>query len=318
MADNVQFILDKLATTLQRMGALGVFNKEEIQSVVKRTTDYEYVLKRRQLKPADFYEYLKYEINLDKLRALRCAARGARNKEKQDAFRALDGAFLRHISYIFDRAVRRFPGETALWADYISFLRSRNAVSALNAVFGKALSLNPKNEEFWMQAAAHELDANNNVHAARTLLQRSLRANKVSRPLWLKYFELELWNAVRINERQRVLALEVMGQGRDPPIHSRHLPRSPLRSTVDCTSTPQVDTAPVFGAPLVVLKHALRAMPDDVDFACRLHARCAEVSAALATQVPLGVHVCHRLLLLPLDARSFDIRCPVLAARCVP
>ena len=213
MADNVQFILDKLATTLQRMGALGVFNKEEIQSVVKRTTDYEYVLKRRQLKPADFYEYLKYEINLDKLRALRCAARGARNKEKQDAFRALDGAFLRHISYIFDRAVRRFPSETALWADYISFLRSRNAVSALNAVFGKALSLNPKNEEFWMQAAAHELDANNNVHAARTLLQRSLRANKVSRPLWLKYFELELWNAVRINERQRVLALEVTGQG---------------------------------------------------------------------------------------------------------
>ena len=240
MADNVQFILDRMSSMLQRMAELEVFTSVEIKSIVKKTTDYEYVLKRRQLKPSDFYGYLEYEINLDKLRSIRCATKGAGNKEKQDAFRVLDGVFVKHISYIFDRAIRRFPSEYTLWADYIAFLKERKAVSALNAVFGKALSLNPKNEDFWMQAAVHELDTNNNIHAARTLLQvtnhplilsilspyinpmkpctnlsftvvsttttllqRSLRANKTSQQLWCKYFELELWNAVRINERQR-------------------------------------------------------------------------------------------------------------------
>ena len=171
MADNVQFILDRMSSMLQRMEELEVFTSTEIKSIVKKTTDYEYVLKRRQLKPSDFYGYLEYEINLDKLRAIRCATKGAGNKEKQDAFRVLDGVFVKHISYIFDRAIRRFPSEYTLWADYIAFLKERKAVSALNAVFGKALSLNPKNEDFWMQAAVHELDTNNNIHAARTLLQ---------------------------------------------------------------------------------------------------------------------------------------------------
>ena len=171
MADNVQFILDRMSSMLQRMEELEVFTSMEIKSIVKKTTDYEYVLKRRHLKPSDFYGYLEYEINLDKLRSIRCATKGAGNKEKQDAFRVLDGVFVKHISYIFDRAIRRFPNENTLWADYIAFLKERKAVSALNAVFGKALSLNPKNEDFWMQAAVHELDTNNNIHAARTLLQ---------------------------------------------------------------------------------------------------------------------------------------------------
>ena len=206
-------------------------------------------MRRRLLTPADFYSYLQYELNLDKLRVIRCDYNNV-GKERADAFRTVEGACQRHISYIFDRAIRRFPSEMGLWADYVSFLKERKLISALNSVFGKALSLNPKNESLWLQAAIHELDVNNNLHSARTLLQRSLRANKTSQKLWKKYFEFELWNAVRITERQRILGLEV-------------------------------DNSPIQGAPQVIFKHALISLPTEVEFACELHKSSLSVSLAL-------------------------------------
>ena len=229
-----------------------------MKSIVKKRTDYEYLLKRRQLTPADFYGYLQYELNLDKLRVIRCDYNNS-GHERADACRVVEGACHRHISYIFDRAIRRFPSEMGLWADYVSFLKEQNMVSALNAVYGKALSLNPKNEDLWLQAAVHELEVNNNLHSARTLLQRSLRANKASKKLWKKYFELELWNAVRITERQRILGLPV-------------------------------DDAPMQGAPVVVFKHALLSLPTEISFACEMH------RSSLSLSVPLGASLEKMLL----------------------
>jgi hypothetical protein len=240
-------------------------------------------MKRRQLTPADFYNYLQYELNLDKLRIIRSDYNNA-PKEKADAFRIIEGAFLSHISYIFDRSIRRFPSEMSLWGDYISFLKEKKLNSALNAVFSKALSLNPKNEDLWLQASVHELEVNNNLHSTRTLLQRSLRANKMSLRLWSKYFELELWNAIRITERQRILGLEV-------------------------------DDAPVHGAPIVVFKYALIALPEELDFACDLHRSSMNISTPLALSLEAmlletfggKVHLWEYLASLSFDRHSVQV-----------
>ena len=69
--------------------------------------------------------------------------------------------------------------------------------STLNTVFGRALALHPRCEKLWLLASIHEIETNNNIHAARTLLQRALRVNKQSQQLWRRYFELELWAALR-------------------------------------------------------------------------------------------------------------------------
>ena len=50
------------------MREMGIFTNEEIESIVKRKTDFEYVLMRRQLKEKDFDSYLEYELKLNKLR----------------------------------------------------------------------------------------------------------------------------------------------------------------------------------------------------------------------------------------------------------
>ena len=48
----------------------------------------------------------------------------------------------------------------ALWNDYIRFLQDKQAKSTLNTVFGRALSLHPKNESLWLQAAVFEMNGN--------------------------------------------------------------------------------------------------------------------------------------------------------------
>ena len=84
--------------------------------MVKKRTDYEYKLRRRQQTPADYYGYLQYELGLEELRDLRCRkqSKGQQgdirdtefSKELINKHRKLQSAFMRHISYVFERALR--------------------------------------------------------------------------------------------------------------------------------------------------------------------------------------------------------------------
>ena len=71
MADNVQYVMDRMAPTFRILESLGVFSAGEIKHIVSKRTEYEYVLHRRVLTVHDLYLYLQYELNLDKLRIIR-------------------------------------------------------------------------------------------------------------------------------------------------------------------------------------------------------------------------------------------------------
>ena len=231
----------------------------------------------------DYYKYLLYEINLEKLLTLRCekdfAGKHKSAKSRQDALRNLRGAAVRHICTVFERGIRRFPEELDLVMDYVSFLKERKSNNILNEVFGRALALHPKNESLWLQAAVHELEENNNVHAARVLLQTALRANKTSQKMWCKYFELELWNASRINQRKEVLKKtdkKKKGDNLDAMVDED---KDRAREEED-----EADQLGLIAAPGVVIKHALQAVPC-VDLACAMHTVCVDVSEPLATSI---------------------------------
>lgn len=255
-----------MAPLFKSMEQLKVFTSNEVKDIVKKRTQYEYVLKRRVLTTSDYYSYIQYEITLEKLCAIRCLKLSDDNNDKKgksdntikkkekDVLRSLQASFIRHICYVFDRAIRRFPQEVTLWSDYLAFLKEKDATSLLNAAFGRVLALHPKNEHFWLQAAVHELEHNGNAHAARILLQRALRSNKHSTKLWTHYFELELWSAMRILERQRILGLEVD------------------------------NSILLNGAPAVVLRHALKSI-NNIEYACELHRICCRSSKDLSKQL---------------------------------
>lgn len=282
MADNVQFIMDRMAGTFRQMEEQGIFTSGEVKSIVSKRTDFEYVLKRRQLTVGDYYKYLQYEVNLEKLLTLRCekdfAGKHKAAKSRQDALRNLRGAAVRHICTVFERGIRRYPDELDLVLDYVNFLKERKSNNILNEVFGRALALHPKNEDLWLQAAVHELEENNNVHAARVLLQTALRANKTSQKMWTKYFELELWNAARMSERKEVL------QKKDKAKKGYTEDAMASKDTGTGEEEGDADQAGLIAAPSVVFKHALQAVPS-ADLACAMHTACTDVSEPLATSI---------------------------------
>ena len=87
-------------------------------------------------------------------------------QDKRSILRGIDTVSHKHICSIFDRGTRRFTLEMPLWNDYINFLKEKKSNILLNNIYGKVLALYPRNEDFWLQAALHELNNNNNIHAA--------------------------------------------------------------------------------------------------------------------------------------------------------
>ena len=250
MADKVQYVMDKLASVFIKLKELSLFNDSEVHLLSKRITDFEYILQRRQLQVSDFCNYLQYYIQLDKLRDIRSKKNGLELAQERIAdLRNIQRSFLRHISYIFERAIRRFPKELSLWNDYISFLSSNNCNKILNSVYGRILSLFPKNEDIWIAASSHELTRNNNAHASRILMQRSLRVNKSSEKLWLNYYQIELWYALRIIQRKKVLGLE---------------------TSSDISKDPSGSSESLFAAPLIVFRYGMDAI-NTVEFAMEIH-----------------------------------------------
>lgn len=177
---------------------------------MQRRTDYEYILRRFELTIGEAEQYLVYEKNLDKLlelRAQKLFVVASEEKELKGQIRTLKTAQIRHIAYIYDRIVSRFSNELQLWDDYIEFLVSKNSNALLDALFGRVIALHPKEVHFWIKAANHELQQNNNMHATRILMQRGLRANERNVMLWQASFELEIHNILRALQRQQKLGI---------------------------------------------------------------------------------------------------------------
>lgn len=260
MADSVQFVLDKLVPTFRLAEDLDVFSEAEVKAIIKKTRDFEYVLKRRELYPDDFMTYIRYEINIEKLQTMRCNAKSARGtKEQMNAFRHLQALTIKHICYIFDRAVRRFPGEQSLWDDYISFLQTMKSYSILNTIFGRSLALNPKWDHLWIQAAVHEMNHNSNAHASRVLYQTGLRKNPRSERLWLRYFEFEIWQVCRVNERRKLLDLD------------------------DSEAVTAALTDKSSSIPVVIFKHAMTALDNSIGCAIKMHKIVSTISAEVTS-----------------------------------
>ena len=105
----------------------------EVKAVVKRRTHFEYALKRRIARKADFLRYIEYEINLEALR-----------KRRKDRLGSIitgasisDHAGHRRIHFIFERLLRRFKGDVRLWLQYIDFARRTGSLNALGRIMAR-------------------------------------------------------------------------------------------------------------------------------------------------------------------------------------
>lgn len=206
MAEKVRYFLEQCVPELEDLQKKGLFEKNEINMIMRRRTDFEHRIQGRGSKPRDFLKYSDFEINLDKLRAKRYN-RLAKVGMVDTKPSISDWAGVRRILFIFERATRRYPGDLELWSMYLKYAKKNGAIKVIYKVYSRLLQLQPRNIDAWLSAAKYEFETNANAKGARSLFQRGLRLNSDSFILWLSYAQFELTYVSRLLARRKVLGL---------------------------------------------------------------------------------------------------------------
>jgi hypothetical protein len=72
--------------------------------------------------------------------------------------------------YLYDRSVRKFKLNTALWKEYMEYLVQEKSLNKLNRVVSTALSFHPNIIDFWLIGVYTEMDLKGNLFSSRKLM----------------------------------------------------------------------------------------------------------------------------------------------------
>ena len=114
----------------------------------------------------------------------------------------------KRISFILERATRKFHGDLGLWMQYLEFAKQQNAYKKVAQIFTSLLRLHPTKPQLWIMAAKYVMEDQGDMTGGRSYMQRGLRFCKQSRELWLEYAKLELMYMAKITARRRILGLD--------------------------------------------------------------------------------------------------------------
>ncbi|ODV96748.1 hypothetical protein PACTADRAFT_39661 [Pachysolen tannophilus NRRL Y-2460] len=206
MAEKVRYYLEQSVPELQDLKKKGLFDKNEITMIMRRRTDFEHRITGRGAKPRDFLKYADFEKNLERLRRKRYSRL---NKvglvETKPSVSDWSGP--RRILFIYDRATRKFQGDSNIWDSYLKYAKKSGAIKVVYKAYSRLLQLQPRNADAWISAAKYEFEDQSNAKTARVLLQRGLRFNSDSLDLWLNYCKFELSYVSKLLARRKVLGL---------------------------------------------------------------------------------------------------------------
>lgn len=125
-------------------------------------------------------------------------------------------AFIRKVHVLYQRVLRKYPGNVGLWLDFATFCFSHGNARLLSEVTSQGLRLNPSCAGLWCFAANWEYKHKGDISAARRLLLRGLRNCAQSKVLWQVYFRLELKVAADVRARNEALGLPAVAEGANP------------------------------------------------------------------------------------------------------
>ncbi|EME77679.1 uncharacterized protein MYCFIDRAFT_45820 [Pseudocercospora fijiensis CIRAD86] len=198
-SDKARFYLEQYVPELREYESKGIFSRDEIASITSKRSEFEHTLNARGSSPGDYVRYATYEMNLHALRKKRCRRLGIKSS-------SFSGQ--RTVFFVLDRATKKFPGDLALWMQYINFCKKEKANKKLAKVFTSLLRLHPKEYGLWVLAAKHYAETQADMATARNYMQRGLRFCKEDLKLWLEYLKLEMLYLAKIAARRKILGLD--------------------------------------------------------------------------------------------------------------
>nr|POE48648.1 u3 small nucleolar rna-associated protein 6 [Quercus suber] len=198
-SDKARFYLERYVPELQEYEQKQIFTRDQITAIAAKRSDFEHILNARGSQPADYARYATYEINLDSLRKKRC---------RRLAIKSTTFNGQRIVFFIMERAVKKFPGDTGLWMQYIKYCQQEEASKKLAKAFTSVLRLKPREWGLWVLAAKHYAETQGDMATARTYIHRGLRFCKDKRDLYLEYARLEMVYLAKLAARRRILGMD--------------------------------------------------------------------------------------------------------------
>jgi len=241
MAEQVQAVLDSMVAPLKDLMEREIFTPSEIQAIVKRRRESEYLLRRRVARKADFLRYIEAEELLESLRKLRSQQKQRDHRHsvqyreaeqqgdddedeeeetnmnktnkgnpngKQQEKHIGDIHILQLIHLLFARAIRKFRSDLSLHLLHVDVCKKHQSWTKLSRVYAEALQIFPRQEGLWIESASHEFFSGprKSIRNARILLQRGIRTlGRTSSNLWIEYFSLEMHYAQTLRGRRQIL-----------------------------------------------------------------------------------------------------------------
>lgn len=243
--------------------------------------------------------YIEFEKNVDALRRKRIKRLGVRST----------GSGQKTIYFLYNRGVRKFPGDIDLWMQYIDFARKEKSYKKLSEIFTSVVRLHPTKPELWIYAAQYFMDTQADVTNARSYMQRGLRFCKSSKMLWLEYAKLETIYIGKIAGRRKILGLDIDRTSKAveddhdadmlalPDVTAEDInPSLGKDDAVDEVALQNLASAPVLtGAiPIAIFDSAMKQFQDDPNLAEQFFKMLAEFDQ-LPCQKGLLQHVLEHL-----------------------
>lgn len=200
MSATARYYLEQSLVELEDLHEQGLFEKSELNIIMRRRTDFEHRIASRATRARDFVRYAAYEASVERLRQKRVARLGHGESKGVSSY-----AGPRRVFFIYERGTRRFPGEIGmLWVPYLRYAAAQGAARVLGTAYTRLLAQHPADARVWVMAAKQELEGRGAVRSARAILQRGLRLNPGKEELWLEYIRLELVYVAQLVARQKV------------------------------------------------------------------------------------------------------------------
>ncbi|KAI0509528.1 U3 small nucleolar RNA-associated protein 6-domain-containing protein [Xylaria bambusicola] len=183
VAEKARFYLEQAVPQLREFEAKGIFNPDEIRSLVRKRTDYEHIVLSPGNKAQDWLNYVAWERSLEALRTKRCRRLEIRASSKHVGEGRVFG--------ILERAVSRHPGSLELWKEYLGYATKMRATKRYRKVMTRALRMHPAKSELWV-LAGQRAASHGDMHAARGFFMRGSRFCTRYPTVWLAYAKCEM------------------------------------------------------------------------------------------------------------------------------
>jgi U3 small nucleolar RNA-associated protein 6 len=130
------YYLEQMLVDLDILQNRGIFSENEVKSIIKERTHYEYAIHRRIPKKTDFLKYLEYEINLEQLLRLR-REKLTKGQKLSSRERAADFSILKRIHYLYQKTLKKYAQDVDIWLQYFDYCQETGSAKILGRFYVK-------------------------------------------------------------------------------------------------------------------------------------------------------------------------------------